>query len=193
MKTISKTLNNLVKAFIGESMARNRYNIYAKIALKEGYVQISNIFNQTAEQERQHAKHLFNHIQKLKVNNSPIVVEAETPVEFGDTAENLKAAANGENYEHTEMYPEFAKIAEDEGHTELAHRLKAIAQAEKHHEERYLKLLEQVEAGTVHNKKDAAWWVCLECGYMVFAPEPPEECPSCDHPRSYFQIKCEEY
>jgi rubrerythrin len=188
-----KTLDNLVKAFIGESMARNRYNIYAKTALKEGYVQISNIFNETAEQERQHAKHLFNHIQDLKGDNSAIIVEAETPIEFGDTATNLKAAAKGENYEHTEMYPEFAKIAEEEGHEELAARLKAIAQAEKHHEERYLRLLEQVEAETVHRKDEATWWVCLECGYMVFAPEPPEECPSCDHARSYFQIKCEEY
>lgn len=193
MTTDGKTLGNLVKAFIGESMARNRYTIYAKTALEEGYVQISNIFNETAEQERQHANHLFSHIQELKVDSSPIVVEAEAPVEFGGTAENLKAAAKGENYEYTEMYPEFAKIAEEEGHMELADRLKAIAQAEKHHEERYLKLLEQVENGTVHKKGEPTWWVCLECGYMVFAPEPPEACPSCDHARSYFQMKCEEY
>lgn len=189
---MAKTVENLVKAYIGESQARNRYNIYSKVALKEGFVQISNIFNETAEQERQHAKHLFNHIQELKETDA-ITVEAEAPVAFGDTAANLKAAAEGENFEYSEMYPDFAKTAEKEGFKELADRLKAIAQAEKHHEERYLKLLEQVENGTAHKKDEPTWWVCLECGYMVFAPEAPEMCPSCDHEKAYFQVRCEEY
>ena len=187
------TLENIIAAFIGESQARNRYNIYSKVAKEEGFVQISMIFNETAEQERQHAKHLFMHIQELKKDDNALKVEAEAPTVLGDTAANLKAAAEGENYEHTDMYPEFAKIAEKEGHDEIATRLKAIAQAEKHHEERYLKLLEQVEKGTIHKKNEPTWWVCLECGYMVFATEPPEECPSCDHPRSYFQVRNEEY
>lgn len=187
------TLECLVTAFIGESQARNRYTIYAKVALNEGFVQISNIFLETAEQERQHAKHLFTHIQELKKDDKPVKVEAEAPTVLGDTAANLKAAAEGENYEHSDMYPSFAEVAEKEGHKELAARLKAIAQAEKHHEERYLKLLEQVEKGTVHKKDEATWWVCLECGYMVFATEPPEKCPSCDHERAYFQVKNEDY
>lgn len=190
---MKKTLENLTKAFIGESQARNRYYLYAKQANSDGYIQIFNIFNETAEQEKQHAKWLMTHIQEVKEDDSPIIVEAESPNVLGDTAANLKASIEGENYEHTEMYPEFAKVAEEEGYKDIAKRLKHIAIAEKHHEERYAKLLEQVEKGTVHKKPKPTWWVCLECGYMVFAPEPPEECPSCDHARAYFQVKCEEY
>ena len=194
MKT---TIENLVKAFIGESQARNRYTFYAKAAKKEGFEQIAEIFLITADNEKEHASNLFKLISKLKKRSSEepdeIEVEAAAPTVLGSTAEDLKAAIAGENYEHTKMYPEFADAAEREGFPEIAARLRAIGQAEKHHEERYSKLLKQVEAGTFFKKEKDVSWVCRECGYIHFGKEPPEECPSCDHPRSYFQLKCEEY
>jgi len=194
---MEKTVENLTKAFIGESQARNRYTFYAKIAKKEGFEQIAEIFLITAENEKEHAKWLFRLInglkEKSKENLDEIRVEAAAPTILGDTTENLKAAIAGENYEHTKMYPEFADVAEKEGFPEIAKRLRAIAIAEKHHEERYQKLLEEVEAGTVFKKEKEVWWVCMECGYVHFGKEPPEECPSCSHPRSFYQIKCEEY
>jgi len=194
---MDKTIKNLVKAFISESQARNRYTFYSKIAKQEGYEQIAEIFLITAENEKEHANNLFKLINELKKKSSEkldkIIVEASTPTILGSTAENLKAAIAGENYEHTQMYPEFAKVAEEEGYKEIAERLRAIAKAEEHHEERYQKLLKEVEAGTVFKKEKEVWWVCRECGYIHFGKEPPEKCPSCDHPRSYFQVKCEEY
>ena len=194
MKT---TIENLVKAFIGESQARNRYTFYAKVAKKEGFEQIAEIFLITADNEKEHASNLFKLISKLKKRSSEeldeIEVEAAAPTVLGSTAEDLKTAIAGENYEHTKMYPEFADAAEREGFPEIAARLRAIGQAEKHHEERYSKLLKQVEAGTFFKKEKDVSWVCRECGYIHFGKEPPEECPSCDHPRSYFQLKCEEY
>lgn len=194
---MKKTLNNLVEAFIGESQARNRYTFYAKIAKKEGFVQISNIFLQTADQEMEHAKRIFEHIQEIKKELGEPLEEIKTtataPTVYGDTATNLEAAAKGENYEHTDMYPRFAKVAKEEGLDHVAKRLGAITIAEKHHEERYLKLLEQVKAGTVFEKTEETWWVCLECGYMHYGKTPPEECPSCDHPQGYYQVKCETY
>ncbi|MFA4855357.1 MAG: rubrerythrin family protein [archaeon] len=192
-----ETLKNLGKAFIGESMARNRYSFFAKAALNEGFEQIGEIFLVTAENERIHAKRLFEHIQELKgkkgEKSQAMMVEAEVPTAFGDTAENLKAAIAGENYEHTKMYPEFAAVAEKEGFPKIAARMRAIARAEQHHEERYKKLLKEVEAGTVFRKGKEVWWVCRECGYVHFGKEPPEKCPSCDHPRAFYQVKCEEY
>jgi rubrerythrin len=122
-----------------------------------------------------------------------IEVEAAAPTVLGTTTENLKAAIAGENYENTKMYPEFAGIAEREGLPEIGQRLRAIATAEKHHEERYRKILKEVEKGTFFKKEKEIWWICRECGYMHFGKEPPKECPSCDHPRSYFQLKCEQY
>jgi len=194
---MDKTIKNLVKAFIGESQARNRYTFYSKIAKQEGYEQIAEIFLITAENEKEHANNLFKLINELKKKSSEkldeIIVEASTPTILGSTAENLRAAIASENYEHTQMYPEFAKVAEEEGYKEIAERLRAIAKAEEHHEERYQKLLKEVEAGTVFKKEKEVWWVCRECGYIHFGKEPPEKCPSCDHPRSYFQVKCEEY
>lgn len=190
---MDETLKNLTKAFIGESQARNRYTFYAKIARKEGYEQIGGIFQITADNEKEHAKRLFEHIQELKERADAVNVEAEAPLVYGTTAENLKAAISGENYEHTKMYPEFADVAEKEGHPKVAARMRSIAKAEEHHEERYKKLLEQVEAGTIHKKDKEVWWVCRECGYAHFGTEPPEKCPSCDHPKSYYQLKCEEY
>ena len=194
---MKETIKNLAKAFIGESQARNRYTFYAKIAKKEGFEQIREIFILTAEQEKEHAKRLFEHIQELKEKLGEkldeIQVETSTPIAYGNTAENLKTAATGENYEYTQMYPEFAKTAEKEGLPEIAKRLRAIAIAEKHHEERYLKALKEVETGTVFKKDKEVWWVCRECGYVHFGKEAPKECPSCDHPQSFYQIKCEEY
>lgn len=194
---MNKTIENLCQAFVGESQARNRYTMYAKVAKKEGFEQIAEIFLVTADQEREHAAKLFGEIKELKKLSSDdlsvIKVEAEVPTTYGTTAENLKAAIAGENYEHVTMYPEFAAIAEEEGYPKIAARLKAIAIAEEHHEERYLKLLEQVEAGTVFSKTEDVWWVCRECGYVHFGKEAPEECPSCNHARAFYQLKCETY
>ncbi|MFN4132930.1 MAG: rubrerythrin [Candidatus Hadarchaeales archaeon] len=194
---MKETIKNLANAFIGESQARNRYTFYAKIAKKEGYEQIAEIFLITAENEREHASWLFKLINELKKksneNLDEIKVEAVAPTILGTTAENLRAAIAGENYEYTKMYPEFADVAEREGYRDIANRLRAIAKAEQHHEERYKKLLKEVEAGTVFKKEKEVWWVCRECGYTHFGKEPPEKCPSCGHDRSFYQIKCEEY
>jgi len=192
-----KTLENLVKAFIGESQARNRYTFYASIARKEGFEQIAEIFLITAENEKEHAETLFKLISELKKRVgrevSELKVEAAAPLVLGSTTENLRAAIAGENYEHTKMYPEFAKVAEEEGFPEVAARLRAIAKAEEHHEERFRKLLKEVEAGTVFKKDREVWWVCRKCGYVHYGREPPPKCPSCGHSSNYFQIKCEEY
>jgi rubrerythrin len=190
-----KTIDCLAKAFVGESQARNRYTMYSKAARTEGYEQIAEIFLLTADNEREHAKKLFETIQQLKKKEKidAVKIEAEVPTALGTTAQNLKAAIAGENYEHTKMYPEFAGIAEDEGYPEIAKRLRSIAVAEKHHEERYKKILKEVEAGTIFKKDKEVWWVCRECGYVHFGRQPPEKCPSCDHERAFYQLKCEEY
>ena len=191
---MKKTLENLTKAFIGESQARNRYTFYRSVAQKEGFEQIAEIFQITAENEKEHAKRLFEQIQKLnKGKLKEIKVEAAAPFIYGDTAKNLQAAIDGENYEWTEMYPEFAETAQKEGLLEVAAKLEAIAMAEKHHEERFKKLLKEVKAKTVFKKKKKVWWVCRECGYVHFGKEPPRLCPSCDHPRSFYQVMCEKY
>ncbi len=194
---MQKTLENLTKAFIGESQARNRYTYYAKIAKKAGFEQIAGIFLATADQEKEHAKRLFEHIQELKEkiggDLEEITVEAVAPTTYGDTAQNLKAAIAGEEYEYKEMYPEFAKVAEEEGLAKIAVRLKSIAVAEEHHAERYIKLLKEVEGDSVFEKKEEVWWVCRECGYVHFGKKPLEKCPACDHAGSYYQVKCEEF
>lgn len=194
---MEKTLKNLCKAFIGESQARNRYTLYSKVAKNAELVQISEIFLETAEQEKEHASKLWEHIQELRKKlgeNAPeIEVDAVAPVEYGDTATNLQAAANGEHYETTEMYPEFADTAKEEGLDPIAERLRAIARAEKHHEERYRALLEQVKNGTMFKKEKDVVWVCMECGYEHTGKEPPEKCPSCSHARGYYKVKCETF
>ena len=193
---MNNTIQNLAKAFIGESQARNRYTFYSKVAKKEGFEQISAIFMLTAENEREHASQLFRMIDELKKKTDSdldaISVEAEAPTALGTTAENLKAAINGENFEHTKMYPEFAAMAEQEGYPDIAKRLKAIAKAEEHHENVYRKLLKDVENGTVFKKYKSTWWVCRKCGYIHFGEEPPENCPSCSHPKGYFEVRCEQ-
>ena len=190
---MENTIKNLTKAFVGESQARNRYTFYAKIAKKEGYEQISEIFLKTADNEREHAKWLFRMINDLKKDNNDISVEAGAPTILGNTIENLKAAIAGENYESTTMYPEFAEEAEKENLPEITKRLKAIAKAEQHHEEIYKKLLSELENNTIFKKSEKAFWVCRKCGYVHEAEEAPEKCPSCDHERSYFELKCDQF
>ena len=192
---MEQTLENLAKAFVGESQARNRYTFYASVARKEKYEQIAEIFQLTADNEKEHAQRIFETIQLLnkKGKVAEIPIGAGVPTVLGTTEDNLKAAIAGENYEHTKMYPEFADVAEDEGHPEIAKRLRAIAVAEKHHEERYKKILKNVQGGTVFKKDKEVWWVCRECGYVHFGKTPPDRCPSCDHEENFYQLKCEEY
>jgi rubrerythrin len=189
-------LENLSKAFIGESQARNRYTLYSKIAKNEGYVQISDIFLITADNEREHAKWLFRMIQNLKKefgDVDAVTVEAEAPLVMATTPENIKAAIAGEHYENSEMYPGFADVADAEGLDDVAVRLRAIGKAEEHHESRYKKLLDIVESGTVLEKDHEVKWVCTKCGYVHTAAKPPLKCPACDHASKYYEILCEEY
>jgi rubrerythrin len=191
---MNETVVNLTKAFVGESQARNRYTFYSKIAKKEGYEQIAEIFLITADNEREHASWFFKLIQTLKKKNeNEITIETQSPNIYGDTKENLKAAIAGENHEYTSLYPEFADVAEKEGFKDIAKRLRAIAIAEQHHEERYKKLLSQLENKTIFKKELEVYWVCRECGYIHLGKEPPKKCPSCDHEISFYQLKCEEY
>ncbi|MBI5195640.1 MAG: rubrerythrin family protein [Nitrospirae bacterium] len=194
---MQQTIKNLTQAFIGESMARNRYTFYSKTAFKEGLDQISELFLITADNEREHAKWLFKLINELQQKNGEqldeIVVEAAVPITLGNTIENLKAAIAGENYENTKMYPEFADTAEKEGLPEIAKRLRSISKAEVHHEGRYRKLLKEVEGKTVFKKDKNVTWVCRKCGYTHEGKEPPEKCPACDHEANYYMVKCEEY
>jgi rubrerythrin len=194
---MSSTIENLSKAFIGESQARNRYTFYAKVAKKEGFDQISEIFLVTADNEREHAKWLMRLINELKkkkrMKTHTIMVNAETPTILGKTADNLKAAIEGEHYETTKMYPDFAKIAQNEGFPKIAGRLRSIGEAEKHHEERFKKLLKEVQAKTVFKKGKNVKWVCMKCGFVHSGKTPPKRCPSCDHPENYFMVKCEKY
>jgi rubrerythrin len=194
---MEKTLINLAKAFAGESQARNRYTMYAKIARKEGFEQIAEVFLLSADNEREHASWLFKLINQLQTKagkaGEKIVIEAEVLTVYGTTIDNLKAAIAGENYEHTQMYPEFARTADEEGLPDIAQRLLAIAKAEEHHENRYQKVLEVVESGTVFEKAADSWWVCRECGYIHYGKTPPEVCPSCDHGRAFYQLRCEKY
>ena len=190
---MKKTIENLTKAFIGESQARNRYTFYGKIAKKEGYEQIAGIFFETAEQEKEHASQLFKKIQELRDKKGELKVEADASLVLGNTADNLKNAIEGENHEYTSMYPEFADVAQEEGLLEISVQLRAIAKAEQHHEERYMKALKEVEAGTVFKKEKEVVWVCRECGYEHKGKEAPKLCPSCAHPQAYYQLKCEQY
>lgn len=192
---MQKTIENLAKAFIGESQARNRYTMFASQAKKEGFEQIAGVFEETANQEAEHAKWLFRMICNLKgeEKSGEIKVEAGMGFVSGTTAENLKEAINGENYEYTTMYPEFAKTAEEEGLPEVAGRLRAIAVAENHHEDRYKKLKEILDAEKVFEKEEKTSWVCRKCGYRHEGQEAPGICPSCGHSQAYFQVQCEKY
>ena len=185
----TKTERNLLTAFAGESQARNRYTYFASKAKKEGLEQIAAIFGETANQEKEHAERLFKLLQGGEVE-----VQAAFPAGvIGTTAENLKAAAAGENYEWTDMYPSFAKVAREEGFEEIAEIFEAVAVAEKQHEKRYLGLLANVEADTVFKKEKPVVWRCLNCGYLHEGKEAPELCPACAHPRAYYELLCENW
>lgn len=173
----TKTEANLLAAFAGESQARNKYTYYASKAKKDGYVQIAKIFEETANNEKEHAKIWF------KLLNGAIA----------DTEQNLEAAANGENFEWTEMYPTFAKEAKEEGFDHIAFLFEQVAKIEKDHEERYKKLLANVKDGLVFSKDGDRTWICSNCGHVVIGKKAPEVCPVCAHPQAYFEIKAENY
>ncbi len=180
----TRTEKNILTAFAGESQARNRYTYFASKAKKEGYVKIAKIFEETANQEKEHAERLFKLLEGGEVE-----ITATFPAGvIGSTLENLKAAANGENYEHTTMYPEFAKIAREEGFEDIALIFEAIAVAERYHEKRYKELLKQLEEGTVFKREEEKVWRCQNCGYLHKGKEAPEKCPACAHPRDYFEV-----
>ena len=185
----TKTEKNLLIAFAGESQARNRYTYFASQAKKEGYEQIAAVFLETADNEKEHAKRLFKLLEGGEVE-----ITASFPAGvLGNTKENLKAAATGENYEHTKMYPEFARIAEEEGFPHIAAIFKAIAVAEKQHEKRFLALLENIDNDRVFKRDIVVKWRCRNCGYIHEATEAPEACPACAHPRAYFELLYENY
>ena len=185
----SKTETNIITAFAGESQARNRYSFAAKAAKKEGFVQISDIFERTAEQERTHAKVLFKLLQGGEVQ-----IQASFPAGvIGSTMENLKSALAGEKYEYMEMYPGFADIAEQENFGEIADTFTAIARAEKQHAKQYSDFIANLKEGRVFQRDNIATWYCGKCGYTHEGTEPPETCPACDHPQSYYQLLAENW
>ena len=172
----SRTEQNLMTAFAGESQARNKYTYFASVAKKEGYEQIAEIFLETAENEKEHAKLWFKHLGGI-----------------GTTAENLVEAANGEHYEWTEMYAEFAKVAREEGFIQIAKQFEGVAKIEKEHEERYRKLLENIEVAQVFAKAGVTVWVCRNCGHIHIGTEAPKACPVCLHPQAYFEVRATNY
>lgn len=174
----SKTEQNLLAAFAGESQARNKYTYFASKAKKEGYEQIAAIFLETADNEKEHAKLWFKYLEGGSIKS---------------TLDNLEAAANGENYEWNDMYPEFAKVAEEEGFKEIAQKFRMVAEIEKNHEERYKKLLSNVKGGKVFVSEDVAVWKCRNCGHIVVGKYAPEICPVCSHPKSYFELRALNY
>ena len=174
----TKTEQNLLEAFAGESMARNKYTYYASKAKKDGYVQIANIFEETAANEKEHAKIWFKYLHDGAVPG---------------TVENLKDAASGENFEWTDMYARMAKEAREEGFDEIADKFEMVGAIEKEHEERYRKLLANIEGGIVFSRDGDCIWQCSNCGHIVIGPQAPDVCPVCDHPQSYFQLKPENY
>ncbi len=191
----TKTAENLMKAFAGESQARSRYTFYAEVAEKEGFIQIRNIFNETAANEREHAKRFFGLLEQGLRDQMPMAVQitAEYPVAGGNTLENLKAAAAGENEEWSDLYPTFAQIALEEGFSEVATAFKNIAKVEKRHEDRYKKLAANVENNKVFVKENVVYWKCINCGYIEEGTDAPKVCPSCLFPQTYFEIFAETY
>jgi len=185
----TQTEKNLLAAFAGESQARNRYTYFASQARKEGYEQIAAIFAETAEQEKEHAKREFKFLQGGEVE----ITAAFPAGVIGSTLENLKAAAAGEHYENTEMYPSFAKVADKEGFDEIASVFRNIAIAEKRHEDRYIALAKNISEGVVFKRKKPVRWVCRNCGYVHEGPEAPDVCPACAHPQSYYELEATNY
>jgi len=185
----TQTEKNLLTAFAGESQARNRYTYFASQAKKEGYVQMADIFTETANQEKEHAKRLFKFLEGGEVE-----ISAAFPAGvIGTTLENLNSAAAGEHYEYTEMYPEFAKVAREEGFNDIAAVFEAIAVAEKQHEKRYVDLAANIEAGRVFKRDEKTVWRCRNCGYLHEGNEAPESCPACAHAQAHFELLGENY
>jgi rubrerythrin len=185
----TKTEQNLLKSFAGESQARNRYDFFASVARKEGFEQIANIFQETALQEKEHAKRFFNFLE-----GGPLEITAVYPAgKIGTTKENLKAAAEGEHEEWTLLYPHFAEVAMQEGFPEIATAYKMITKVETEHERRYLKLLQNVSEDKVFMKNGKVWWKCLNCGYVYESEKALEMCPACLHPKSFMQLREENY
>jgi len=185
----TETEKNILKAFAGESQARNRYTYFAKAAKNEGYVQMAQIFEETANHEKEHAKRLFKFLE-----GGELEITASFPAGvIGSTLENLKASAAGEHHEYTIMYPDFAKVAKDEGFADVAFVFTAIAVAEKQHEKRYLDLAANIEAGRVFKREGKAKWRCSNCGYVHEGPEAPGNCAACAHPQAYFELLAENW
>lgn len=185
----TQTEKNILTAFAGESQARNRYTYFAAKAKNEGYVQIACIFEETADQEKEHAKRLFKLLEGGEVE-----ITASFPAGvIGSTADNLKEAAGGENHEHTSMYPEYARIASKEGFAQVAEIFLAIAVAEKQHEKRFLALLTNIEQNRVFHREQSVTWRCRNCGYLHEGTEAPDKCPACDHARAHFELLGENY
>jgi rubrerythrin len=185
----TKTEQNLLKSFAGESQARNRYDFFASAARKEGFEQIANIFQETALQEKEHAKRFFKFLE-----GGPLEITAAYPAgKIGTTKENLKAAAEGEHEEWTDLYPHFAEVALQEGFPEIASAYKMITKVETEHERRYLKLLQNVSEDKVFMKNGKVWWKCLNCGYVYESEKALEICPACLHPKSFMQVREDNY
>jgi rubrerythrin len=188
----NKTAENLMKSFAGESQARMRYTFYAKTAGKEGYRQIEEIFLETAENERMHAKLFYKHLVAA-MNGEPVNIQAAYPVALDTTVKNLEYAAGGEKEEWSSLYPEFARVADEEGFADVARTFRSIATVEKRHEARYRKLLANVKNHQVFKKERKVMWKCRECGFIFAGTEAPEKCPVCGHAREYFQVFVENY
>jgi rubrerythrin len=185
----TKTEQNLLKAFAGESQARNRYTYFASAARKEGFEQIANIFTETAENEKEHAKAFFKHLE-----GGDLEITASYPAgAIKNTKSNLEAAAAGENMEWTVLYQDFAKTARDEGFTEAARSFEQIAKVEKFHEARYRKLINNVSNSEVFKKKNPVKWHCINCGYVIEGTEAPKECPACKHPQAFYEVLADNY
>jgi len=191
----SRTAENLVKSFAGESQARMRYVYAAKTAKKEGFEQICNIFTETAENEKEHAKVFFKHLLKNGLEGQVINIMASFPVGWSpeDTSKNLEYAANGEKEEWTELYPMFAEIAEEEGYKDIALSWRLVAKVEREHEKRFRKIYHNIKNLKVFVKDEKVFWKCLNCGYIHESTEAPKTCPTCNHPQSYFEIHLENY
>ena len=188
----TKTAENLMKAFAGESQARNRYTFYASVARKEGLRQIEALFLETAENEMDHAKLFFKYLLP-ELQGQMVKIEADYPAALADTASNLEAAAGGEHEEWNDLYPAFAKVADDEGFPEIARTFRAVALVEAKHEARYSKLLSNIREKKVFRREEKRLWKCRNCGYILEAKEAPAECPVCKHPQEYFELFCENY
>ena len=186
----TETAENLMRGFAGEAQARNRYTYYASVAKKEGYIQISDIFTETAGNELAHAKRFFKSLNQ-ELNGDSVEINASYPVGLGDTKANLLSAANGEKEEWTEIYPAFAKVAEQEGFAEIALEFRKVAQVEKHHYERFKQLLTSLETNTIYHRETPVNWVCDNCGYIYEGTDAPKICPLCKHPQGYFEVLVE--